>query len=136
MRLPRRVTAKMPRRGPPGIDGVETCSKIRARCHAHVVMLTVRDSNQDAVAARDAPGADIVRYGNVEIRVDHCVTVNAKDVRLTPKEFDLLRFLVSNGAPTTTSPSLSYGGPAGAHPGRAAAFFSPVEMSYCRTAGY
>jgi DNA-binding response OmpR family regulator len=135
MRLPRRVTAKMPRRGLPSIDGVETCSKICARCHAHVVMLTVR-FNQDAVAARDAPGADIVRYGNVEIRVDHRVTVNAKDVRLTPKEFDLLRSLVSNGAPTTTSPSLSYGGPAGAHPGHAAAFFSPVEMSYCRTAGY
>jgi two-component system KDP operon response regulator KdpE len=112
----------------PGISGIETCRKIRAQSDVLVTMLTVRNSNQDAVAALDAgaddyitkpfsievllariratlrrsalavePGADIVRFGEVEIRVAaRRVTVGAQEVRLTPKEFDLLRFLVSN----------------------------------------
>ncbi len=112
----------------PGIGGIETCRQIRARSDVRVMILTVRNSNEDAVAALDAgaddfvtkpfsmdvllarvratlrrsapvtePGADIVRFGNVEIRVTaRRVTVDAKEVRLTPKEFDLLRFLVSN----------------------------------------
>jgi len=112
----------------PGISGIETCRKIRAQSDVHVLMLTVRNSNQDAVDALDAgaddyvtkpfsmevllariratlrrstlavePGADIIRFGNVEIRVAaRRVLVDAKEVRLTPKEFDLLRFLISN----------------------------------------
>jgi len=41
--------------------------------------------------------ADVVRFGHVEIRMAaRRVTVDGKDVKLTPKEFDLLRFLVSN----------------------------------------
>jgi two-component system KDP operon response regulator KdpE len=43
------------------------------------------------------PGTGIIRFGNVEIRVPaRRVLVDAKEVRLTPKEFDLLRFLISN----------------------------------------
>jgi len=112
----------------PGITGIETCREIRARSDIGLVMLTVRNSNQDAVAALDAGAddyvtkpfaievllariratlrrpplavdacADIIRFGNVEIRVSaRRVMVDAKEVRLTPKEFDLLRFLVSN----------------------------------------
>jgi two-component system KDP operon response regulator KdpE len=112
----------------PSISGIETCRKIRAFSDVHVMMLTVRNSDQDAVAALDAgaddyvtkpfsmevllarvratlrrptlaggPGADIIRFGNVEIRVAaRRVMVDAKELRLTPKEFDLLRFLISN----------------------------------------
>ena len=112
----------------PGMTGIETCRKIRAQSDVHVMMLTVRNSNQDAVEALDAgaddyvtkpfsidvllariratlrrsaptgePGADIIRFGNVEIRVPaRRVLVDGKEVRLTPKEFDLLRFLISN----------------------------------------
>jgi two-component system KDP operon response regulator KdpE len=112
----------------PGMSGIETCRKIRAQSDVHVMMLTVRNSNQDAVEALDAgaddyvtkpfsidvllariratlrrsaptgePGADIIRFGNVEIRVPaRRVLVDGKEVRLTPKEFDLLRFLISN----------------------------------------
>jgi two-component system KDP operon response regulator KdpE len=112
----------------PGITGIETCRKIRILSDVHVTMLTVRNSNQDAVEALDVgaddyvtkpfsievvlariraalrrstpagdPGADIIRFGNVEIRVAaRRVIVDAKEVRLTPKEFDLLRFLISN----------------------------------------
>jgi two-component system KDP operon response regulator KdpE len=43
------------------------------------------------------PGVDIVRFANVEIRMAaRRVIVDTKEVRLTPKEFDLLRFLISN----------------------------------------
>jgi len=43
------------------------------------------------------PGAGIVRFGDVEIRVAaRRVLVGANEVRLTPKEFELLRFLISN----------------------------------------
>jgi two-component system KDP operon response regulator KdpE len=112
----------------PGITGIETCRKIRVLSDVHVTMLTVRNSNHDAVEALDVgaddyvtkpfsievvlariraalrrsapasePGADIIRFGNVEIRVAaRRVLVDAKEVRLTPKEFDLLRFLISN----------------------------------------
>jgi len=112
----------------PGINGLETCREIRARSDMHVVMLTVRDSVQDTVAALDAgaddyitkpfsmdvllariratlrrsplsgeAGAELIRFGAVELRVGaRRVTVNGKEVRLTPKEFDLLRFLISN----------------------------------------
>jgi two-component system, OmpR family, KDP operon response regulator KdpE len=112
----------------PGISGIETCRKIRAQSGAHVLMVTVRNSDQDAVEALDAgaddyitkpfamevllariratlrrsapaaePGADIVRFGKVEVRVTaRRVLVDAREVRLTPKEFDLLRFLISN----------------------------------------
>jgi two-component system KDP operon response regulator KdpE len=112
----------------PGISGIETCRRIRVQSDVLVMMLTVRNTNQDAVSALDAgaddyitkpfsievllariranlrrfilavePGADIIRFGNVEIRVAaRRVMVDGREVRLTPKEFDLLRFLISN----------------------------------------
>lgn len=112
----------------PGISGIETCYRIRSQSDVRVMMLTVRNSNQDAVSALDAgaddyvtkpfsievllarvratlrrsappvePGADIIRFGNIEIRMAaRRVMVDSKEVRLTPKEFDLLRFLISN----------------------------------------
>jgi two-component system KDP operon response regulator KdpE len=112
----------------PGITGIETCCRIRSQSDVRVIMLTVRNSNQDAVSALDAgaddyvtkpfsievllarvratlrrstlgvePGVDIVRFANVEIRMAaRRVIVDTKEVRLTPKEFDLLRFLISN----------------------------------------
>jgi two-component system, OmpR family, KDP operon response regulator KdpE len=111
----------------PGISGIETCREIRARSDMPVIVLTVRSSSGDTVAALDAGaddyvtkpfsmevllariratlrrspttpgGIDNIRFGNVEIRISaRRVTVEGKEVRLTPKEFDLLRFLISN----------------------------------------
>jgi two-component system, OmpR family, KDP operon response regulator KdpE len=112
----------------PGMSGIETCREIRALPDVYIIMLTVRNSAQDTIAALDA-GADdyvtkpfsidvllariratmrrspqplnslpdIIRFGAVEIRVPaRRVLVDGKDIRLTPKEFDLLSFLVSN----------------------------------------
>ncbi len=111
----------------PGISGIETCREIRARSDMPVIVLTVRSSSGDTVAALDAGaddyvtkpfsmevllariratlrrspttpgGIDNIRFGNVEIRISaRRVIVEGKEVRLTPKEFDLLRFLISN----------------------------------------
>ena len=42
-------------------------------------------------------GPDLIRFGNVELRISaRRVVAGGKEVRLTPKEFDLLRFLVAN----------------------------------------
>ncbi len=44
----------------PGMDGLETCRAIRERSEIGIIMLTVRDSEADAVAALDAGADDYV----------------------------------------------------------------------------
>jgi two-component system, OmpR family, KDP operon response regulator KdpE len=44
----------------PGIGGLETCREIRATSEAAIIMLTVRGSEQDKVAALDAGADDYV----------------------------------------------------------------------------
>jgi two-component system KDP operon response regulator KdpE len=112
----------------PGISGIQTCRKIRQWSDVSVIMLTVRHSEKDIVAALDAGAddyvtkpfrievllariraslrrsplspetlGDVIRFGNVEIRIGaRRVIANGKNVKLTPKEFDLLLFLVSH----------------------------------------
>jgi two-component system KDP operon response regulator KdpE len=112
----------------PGLSGLETCRQIRAGSDVAIIMLTVRNSEADKIAALDA-GADdyvtkpfsmpellariratlrrvplsvtggpqIVAFDDIEINLaTHHVTVRGKDVRFTPKEFDLLFYLASN----------------------------------------
>ena len=112
----------------PGIGGLEACRQIRAVSEVAIIMLTVRNSEQDKVAGLDA-GADdyvtkpfgmtellariranlrrvpvsagstpqIVEFDGVSINfLQHRVTVRGAEVRLTPKEFDLLQLLVTN----------------------------------------
>ena len=112
----------------PGMNGLETCREIRGYSDAAIIILTVRESEEDKVAALDA-GADdyvtkpfsmpellariraslrrlpvaavggqhTVNFDGVQINfASHHVNVRGKDVRLTPKEFDLLHYLVSN----------------------------------------
>ena len=113
----------------PGMGGMATCREIRAVCEVPIIILSVRDSEQDKIAALDA-GADdyitkpfsvnellariranlrrlagptggaeetiVVSEGfSVNIAARQ-VTINGKIVRLTPKEFDLMRYLLSN----------------------------------------
>jgi two-component system KDP operon response regulator KdpE len=112
----------------PGMSGLEVCRDVRKTSEIAIIMLTVRDSEQDKVAALDA-GADdyvtkpfntpellariraalrrnpmsaeaghqIISLEGVEINLaTRRVRVREKDVRLTPKEFDLLHYMVSN----------------------------------------
>ncbi len=116
----------------PGIGGLEACREIRRSLDVPILMLTVRNAERDKVMALDAGADDYVvkPFGMQELlariraalrrRNPHGkelsfvtknfsadfetrqVTVRGEDVHLTPKEFELLRHLVSNaGKPMT-----------------------------------
>ena len=111
----------------PGLSGLETCREIRSHSEVGIIMLTVRDSEDDKVAALDAGADDYVtkpynapellariraalrrtpsiqgpagrmKIGSVEIDFDtRRVTTRGRHVRLTPKEFELLRYFVTH----------------------------------------
>jgi two-component system, OmpR family, KDP operon response regulator KdpE len=110
----------------PGISGLETCREIRSSTDTPIIMLTVRNTERDKMQALDAGADDyVVKPFGVEelmariraalrraapgdatppfisddLNIDfekRTVMVQEKPVRLTPKEFELLRQLVSN----------------------------------------
>lgn len=111
----------------PGMDGLETCRAIRRQSEIAIIMLTVRDREEDKVEALDAGADDYVtkpynapellarmraalrrtpwthgptgrqRIGAVEVDFDtRRVAAHGRNVRLTPKEFELLRYLVAH----------------------------------------
>jgi two-component system KDP operon response regulator KdpE len=110
----------------PGISGLETCREIRASSDIPIIMLTVRGTERDKVQALDAGADDYVvkPFGSEELmariraglrraapaeslppfvsndlKIDferRSVLVKGEAVRLTPKEFELLRHLVAN----------------------------------------
>jgi two-component system, OmpR family, KDP operon response regulator KdpE len=112
----------------PGIGGLETCRAIRSGSEVSIIMLTVRDSEHDKVAALDAGADDYitkpfstpelmariraalrrmpsspeggpqsVQLDDVEINLaTRRVISNGREVRLTPKEFGLLQYLLAN----------------------------------------
>jgi two-component system KDP operon response regulator KdpE len=119
----------------PGLNGLEACRKIRSIApQTGIVMVTVRDSEEDKVRALEA-GADdyvtkpfrfrelVARIGAVlrrtrrhslgepthveagDLLVDfrrRKLWKRAEEIHLSPKEFDLLAFLMKNqGAPMT-----------------------------------
>jgi two-component system, OmpR family, KDP operon response regulator KdpE len=116
----------------PGIGGLETCREIRRTMDIPILMLTVRNAERDKVMALDAgaddyvvkpfsmaevlariraalrrrlPQEKVTSFSTKDFAVDfetRQVTVQGRDVHLTPKEFELLRHLVSNaGKPIT-----------------------------------
>src|SRR4029077_19421404 len=108
----------------PGMGGLETCRAIRAGSDIPVLILSVRNTEKDKVAALDAGADDYVTkpfgieellariraamrrspssseggprgYTGPDLEIDfdtRKVRANGKDVRLTPKEFDLLHY--------------------------------------------
>ena len=112
----------------PGMGGLETCRQIRESSEAAIIMLTVRDSEQDKVDALDAGADDYITkpfstpellariraalrrqpaagegavesisLGEMEISLaTRRVVSDGKETRLTPKEFDLLQYLLAN----------------------------------------
>jgi two-component system KDP operon response regulator KdpE len=114
----------------PGIGGIEACREIREHSDIAIIMLTVRNTEHEKVIALDAGADDYVvkpfsieellariraalrrtsssepvpSYVSNDLEIDferRKVLVAGKSVRLTPKEFDLLRHLVaSEGKP-------------------------------------
>jgi two-component system KDP operon response regulator KdpE len=112
----------------PGMGGMATCREIRAVSDAAIIVLSVRDSENDKITALDAGADDYITKpfsvnellarirANLrrlpalsdqsapivvsnELTVDlsrRQVIARGQPVRLTPKEFDLLQYLLSN----------------------------------------
>lgn len=118
----------------PGIGGLETCRQVRAASDVAIIMLTVRNTEQDKVQALDAGADDFVtkpfstpellariraalrrtpsppesgpqRFSLGKVEIDfqsRKLLVDGAQQRLTPKEFDLLRYFVTH--PNKTIP--------------------------------
>jgi two-component system KDP operon response regulator KdpE len=114
----------------PGISGLETCAEIRTSSDVPIIMLTIRNTERDKVQAldagaddyvvkpfgvqelmariraalrRSAPGDGTAAFLSDDLKIDfekRVVTVKNNPVRLTPKEFELLRHLVANRGKT------------------------------------
>ncbi len=118
----------------PGMGGLETCRALRQGSDIPVIILSVRNSERDKVAALDAGADDYVTkpfsieellariraalrrsptgpesgphaFSAPGLEIDfetRRVHSHGRDVRLTPKEFELLRYLVAHmGKPVT-----------------------------------
>ena len=112
----------------PGMNGLEVCRKIRKWSHVPIIVLSVRDSERDKVAALDLGADDYVTkpfavgellarmrtafrhaattsqpdrttFETGDLRINFAqrlVVVCGREVKLTPKEFDLLYYLVNH----------------------------------------
>lgn len=110
----------------PGISGLETCREVRRSSDVPIIMLTVHNAERDKVEALDAGADDYVVkpfgaeelmariraalrrsssadtppvFQTSDLKIDFAkrtVTVRGENIRLTPKEFELLRHLVTN----------------------------------------
>ena len=109
----------------PGMGGLATCEALRMDKNIAIIMITVRDSEADKVAALDAGADDFItkpfstpelmariraalrrvpvsqasparlRVGTLVIDfIDRTVSNEGKPAHLTPKELDLLRYLI------------------------------------------
>ena len=118
--------------GLPGMDGVEVTQRLREWTPLPIIVLSVRDQEQDKIAALDAGADDYLTkpfgigellarmraalrraaapagepvFTAGELAVDLArrrVTVAGHDVQLTPTEFDLLRVLAVNAGKVLT----------------------------------
>ena len=110
----------------PGMGGIETCHEIRRISDAPIIMLTVRNAERDKVSALDAGADDYVvkpfgieellariraalrRYApgdamppfvSKDLNIDfetREIIVRGEAVHLTPKEFEVLKYLIAN----------------------------------------
>lgn len=116
----------------PVMSGLEACSKIRLSFPGPVIMITVRNSEQDKIQALDSGADDYVvkpftmgellariraalrrsgsegplpKFESPQLSVDlerRIVDVRGQRVHLSPKEFDVLRLLITQqGKPLT-----------------------------------
>jgi two-component system KDP operon response regulator KdpE len=110
----------------PGRSGIETCREIRAAGDIPVIILTVRNAERDKVLALDAGANDYIvkpfgadellariratlrrssatnclpYFTSSDLNIDfekRAIALRGRTVRLTPKEFELLHYLVAN----------------------------------------
>jgi two-component system KDP operon response regulator KdpE len=110
----------------PGMGGIEACREIRRISDAPIIMLTVRTAERDKVSALDAgaddyvvkpfgieellariraalrryvPGEAMPPFVSKDLNIDfeaREIVVRGQAVHLTPKEFEVLKYLVAN----------------------------------------
>jgi two-component system KDP operon response regulator KdpE len=110
----------------PGRSGVETCREIRDGSDIPIIILTVRNAERDKVLALDAGANDYIvkpfganellariratlrrssptnvlpSFVSDDLNIDferRAIALNGEAVRLTPKEFELLQYMVAN----------------------------------------
>lgn len=111
----------------PGMGGLATCREIRSATNIGIIMLTVRNAEEDKVAALDAGADDFVtkpfstpellariraalrrvpvtQAAPLKVRVEQLlidfgarsISRGGTTVHLTPKELDLLRYLIQH----------------------------------------
>lgn len=119
----------------PGISGVEVCQAIRRTAPTPILVLSVREHERSKVEALDAGADDYVtkpfgiqellarvrahmrrapertataiEVGDFVVDIDaHTITVQGKEVHLTPKEFDLLAHLARHPGKVITHRAL------------------------------
>lgn len=118
--------------GLPDIDGIEVTRRLREWSQTPIIVLSVRESEQDKIAALDAGADDYLTkpfgtgelmarmrvalrkqtvsanepvFQSGELTVDisrRVVTVNEKEIQLTPTEYDLLKILVTHAGKVIT----------------------------------
>jgi two-component system KDP operon response regulator KdpE len=118
--------------GLPDLDGIEVIRRIREWSQVPIIVLSVRDRENDKVAALDAGADDYLTkpfgvgellariraalrrtlheipeplFISNDLQVDlgsRRVTVNGEDLSLTPTEYDILRLLVSHAGKVMT----------------------------------
>ena len=119
----------------PEMSGLEVCRRVREFSTVPIIILSAKGSESDKVAALDL-GADdyvtkpfgmdellararavlrrlattndrVITVGDVTIDIDERrVVVGGKEIRLTPKEFDVFKYLVNNAGKVVTHRAL------------------------------
>jgi two-component system, OmpR family, KDP operon response regulator KdpE len=118
--------------GLPDFDGIEVTRRLREWSQTPIIILSVREAENDKIAALDA-GADdyltkpfgtgelmarmrvamrrltskadepVLQVDNLKMDLSHrLVTVDEKEVSLTPTEYDILRLLMQNAGKVLT----------------------------------
>jgi two-component system, OmpR family, KDP operon response regulator KdpE len=118
--------------GLPDMDGIEVTRQIRKRAKTPIIILSVRENEADKIAALDAGADDyltkpfnagemlarlravmrrllpqnersVFKVGKLSIDIsNHNVEVKARQIHLTPTEYDLLKVLVLNAGKIMT----------------------------------
>lgn len=118
--------------GLPDIDGIEVTRRLREWSQTPIIILSVREAEQDKIAALDAgaddyltkpfgtgellarmrvalrkqatsPNEPIFQTGNLKVDFSRrLVTVDETEVQLTPTEYDLLKVLVTHAGKVIT----------------------------------
>lgn len=118
--------------GLPDIDGIEVTRRLREWSQTPIIILSVREAEQDKIAALDAgaddyltkpfgtgellarmrvalrkqisnPNEPVFQAGGLTVDFSQrLVTVNGEEVQLTPTEYDLLKILVTHAGKVIT----------------------------------